>query len=86
MWLALMPNMSIKTAGGPLRGIPVTASRVRMVLRQQLTAPATASPMPPRIKNNRNVRKYLKFHIKNHFNLKYWYESNVKISPTSKTE
>lgn len=42
--------MSSKAADGPLRGIPVTASRFKTVLRQQLTAAETASPIPPKIK------------------------------------
>lgn len=48
IWFALIPNMSNKAADGPLRGIPVTARRVTIVFRQQLTAEATASPIPPK--------------------------------------
>ena len=42
-----IPNISSSSAGFPLLGRPVTASRLTMTSRHSLTAPATASPMPP---------------------------------------
>lgn len=63
MCLALIPNMSSKPDEGPLRGMPLTAKRETIILRQSLTAEATASPIPPKIKLYLNF-KYSKLILK----------------------
>lgn len=47
MCLAEIPYISIKTVGGPLRGIVGTARCLTTVLRLSDTADFTASPRPP---------------------------------------
>ena len=47
MCLALMPKMSSSSWGFPLRGTPLTASRVTTMPGSWPTADSTASPRPP---------------------------------------
>lgn len=56
MFLALMPNKSNNTFGGPERGMPVTASFLILKFFSSATADNTASPKPPFMKQKINVQ------------------------------
>lgn len=47
MFLALIPNRSNNTLGGPERGISGTASFLTLIFFSSATADKTASPKPP---------------------------------------
>lgn len=47
-FLALIPNRSNNTFGGPERGMSVTASFLTLILFSSATADKTASPKPPK--------------------------------------
>lgn len=51
MLLALIPYLSISSAGLPLRGTSLTASRLILMSGYSLSPAATASPIPPGTKN-----------------------------------
>lgn len=55
MFLALIPNKSNNTLGGPERGMSVTASFLTMMFLSSATADKTASPKPPN--NNNKINK-----------------------------
>lgn len=48
MFLALIPNRSSNTFGGPDRGMSVTASFLTVMSLSSATADNTASPKPPK--------------------------------------
>lgn len=63
-WRAEIPNMSIKTVGGPERGTVGTNKCLTMMLRCRATADKTASPKPPSLKNVLTLetcRKFINF-------------------------
>lgn len=47
MQFALIPNISMSSAGLPLLGTSLTANFLMLISRSSLRAPATASPSPP---------------------------------------